>query len=165
MEQDIVAAEDDDFGDLYADVELEASSAINIAPQINSVLDVIEDNDIDEEDDDDDDDSEDDLDIVLNSDGDGDSVRPGGDVATKPSPIFAFFLSLHDPPDLPVSFTAFLFSLLYDKVSPDVEPAWPVHGTNPCKLHGWLLPSCDSKIHSPTSPFHYMDKIPPPTEP
>nr|GEV54347.1 hypothetical protein [Tanacetum cinerariifolium] len=71
MEQDIVAAEDDDFGDLYADVELEASSAINIAPQINSVLDVIEDNDID-------DDSEDDLDIVLNSD--GDSVRPGGDV-------------------------------------------------------------------------------------
>ncbi|GKD61938.1 FIP1[III]-like protein isoform X1 [Tanacetum coccineum] len=79
MEQDIVAAEDDDFGDLYADVELEASSAINIAPQINSVLDVIEDNDIDEEDDDDDD-SEDDLDIVLNSDGDGDSVRPGGDV-------------------------------------------------------------------------------------
>ncbi|GKA64727.1 hypothetical protein Tco_0764434 [Tanacetum coccineum] len=81
MEQDIVAAEDDDFGDLYADVELEASSAINIAPQINSVLDVIEDNDIDEDDDDDDDDdSEDDLDIVLNSDGDGDSVRPGGDV-------------------------------------------------------------------------------------
>lgn len=78
MEQDIAAAaavEDDDFGDIYADVELEASSAINTtAPQINSVLDVINDNDSDhiDEDDDDDDDSEDDLDIVLNtSDADG----------------------------------------------------------------------------------------------
>ena len=47
MEQDTAAAaEDDDFGDLYTDVELEASSAINTtAPLINSVLDVIEDDD------------------------------------------------------------------------------------------------------------------------
>ncbi|PWA50172.1 Pre-mRNA polyadenylation factor Fip1 [Artemisia annua] len=43
MEQDATAAvEDDDFGDLYADVELEASSAINTtAPQLNSVLDYL----------------------------------------------------------------------------------------------------------------------------
>ncbi|XP_071693133.1 uncharacterized protein [Rutidosis leptorrhynchoides] len=79
--------EDDDFGDLYADVEVEAISAINVAPQIsNSQVVSVEtgkhDNDkieiasgdsdygYNDEDDDDDDDDDDDLDIVLNSDDD-----------------------------------------------------------------------------------------------
>ncbi|GJR29067.1 hypothetical protein Tco_1105299 [Tanacetum coccineum] len=40
-----------------------------------------------------------------------------GDDAIKPAPIFAFFLSLYDPPDLLVSSTAFLLSLLLTRVS------------------------------------------------
>ncbi|GJY34733.1 retrovirus-related pol polyprotein from transposon TNT 1-94 [Tanacetum coccineum] len=47
----------------------------------------------------------------------GYTQEEGGAVAIKPAPIFAFLLSLHDPPDLPVSSTAFLFSLLFDRVS------------------------------------------------
>ncbi|KVH96441.1 FIP1[V]-like protein [Cynara cardunculus var. scolymus] len=83
---------DDEFGDLYADVEVEASSAMNGAPQfpqqqfvgaetdkLNSVLEASSDKEdrasdgieFDEEDDDDDDD----LNIVLNSD--DDSMRYG----------------------------------------------------------------------------------------
>ncbi|KAK9070432.1 hypothetical protein SSX86_010834 [Deinandra increscens subsp. villosa] len=79
---------DDDFGDLYADVEVEANSAINVAPQFSQAQchrdeigkqdgdndKVCVDVDIDEDDDDDDDD-DDDLDIVLNSD--DDSARQG----------------------------------------------------------------------------------------
>lgn len=82
---------DDEFGDLYADVEVEASSAMNGAPQFpqlqfvsaetdkqNSVLEASSDKEdkasggieFDEDDDDDDD-----LNIVLNSD--DDSVRHG----------------------------------------------------------------------------------------
>lgn len=84
---------DDDFGDLYADVEVEASSAMNAAasqlkciidetgnqnPDLIAAMDDVEngeDND-DDYDDDDDDDDDDDLDIVLNS-VDDDSVRHG----------------------------------------------------------------------------------------
>ncbi|KAI7727910.1 hypothetical protein M8C21_005645, partial [Ambrosia artemisiifolia] len=77
----------DDFGDLYADVEVQATSAINTAPQSsnpqcvtnetgnqnnsNDLACVSVDNDEIEDEDDDDDD----LDIVLNSDDDG--IKPG----------------------------------------------------------------------------------------
>ncbi|XP_023765690.1 FIP1[III]-like protein isoform X1 [Lactuca sativa] len=80
---------DDDFGDLYADVEVEASSAMNVAPQFsqlqfvsdetgkrNSALEASSDKEDRVSDgDEDDDDDDDDLNIVLNSD--DDSVRHG----------------------------------------------------------------------------------------
>ncbi|KAI3690915.1 hypothetical protein L2E82_49128 [Cichorium intybus] len=78
---------DDDFGDLYADVVVETSSAMNDAPQIsqlqlvsdetgkrNSALEANSDKE-DRVSDGDEDDDDDDLNIVLNSD--DDSVRHG----------------------------------------------------------------------------------------
>ncbi|KAF5806148.1 putative pre-mRNA polyadenylation factor Fip1 domain-containing protein [Helianthus annuus] len=66
---------DDDFGDLYADVEVEATSAINTAPPFSKTQCVTDEIDracvsVNNDEDEDDDDEDDDLDIVLNSDDD-----------------------------------------------------------------------------------------------
>ncbi|KAL4579254.1 hypothetical protein LXL04_015392 [Taraxacum kok-saghyz] len=78
---------DDDFGDLYADVEVEASAAMSVAPQFSQLKFVndgsgkrnnalIESGDKEERvSDGDDDDDDDDLNIVLNSD--DDTIRHG----------------------------------------------------------------------------------------